>query len=987
VISTLFSPIVRAVVLSSLLLAAVSGYAAPPDQTVNSKTIRVVMDDNYPPFVFKGDQGELKGIVVDQWRLWEKKTGRSVELTGMDWSEAQRRMQAGEFDVIDTIFRNEKREAIYDFTTPYAQLDVPLFFHEDISGIRGPEDLKGFLVAVKAGDSAIDVLKKHGVTNIAEYPSYEKLIEAARYGKAMVFTVDRPPALYYLNKMGIQNRFRETRPLYYGEFHRAVLKGKAKLLSDIEGGFASISKKDYEVIDQRWMGAHIANIPYLSYTLYGTGFIAILLLLLAIWLRVLRRAVAEKTGELAKSEELFSLFMKYSPVYVYIKEVTPAGIRVLQASDNFVDMVGIAGSKMIGKCMEELFPPEFAAKISAADRAVVAKGEVYEIDEDLNGRSYTTIKFPLEQGSRTLLAGFTIDITDRKKAEAELQVAATAFESQAGMVVTDADGTILRVNRAYSEICGYSEDEVIGKNPRIFKSGLHNADFYQSMWKIIKRDGKWLGEIWDRRKNGEEYPKWLAISAVINNDGTITNYIGTHYDITELKQAEEKINKLAYFDQLTGLPNRTLLFDRLKQAMTASARNGNYGALLFIDLDNFKSLNDTHGHDIGDILLQQVAQRLITCVRAEDTVARLGGDEFVVMMVGLKVDEKTAATQTEILGEKILDVLNQPYQLKDAIHHSTPSIGVNLFRGHKTELDTLIKQADIAMYRSKEAGRNTIRFFDPEMETAVMERSSLEKDLREAIQKRQFVLHYQPQMAGGRLIGSEALVRWQHPKRGMVSPANFIPLAEETRLILALGQWVLKTACEQLALWAGKPEMSHLTVAVNVSAHQFHDAGFVDQVLAVLNKTGANPCKLKLELTESMLVTKVDEVIEKMSDLKAKGVGFSLDDFGTGYSSLSYLKRLPLDQLKIDQSFVRDILIHPNDAAIAKTVIALAQSLGFGVIAEGVETAEQLDFLASNGCYAYQGYFFSRPLPIESFDAYAKKYDLDKIGVTTENGI
>ncbi|MEI6208786.1 MAG: PAS domain S-box protein [Desulfuromonadales bacterium] len=570
-----------------------------------------------------------------------------------------------------------------------------------------------------------------------------------------------------------------------------------------------------------------------------------------------------------------------------------------------------------------------------------------------------------------LFIGSITDISFRKEAEAELRIAATAFESLTGMVVTDFEGTILRVNRAFSEISGYKEKEVIGKNPRFLKSGRHKADFYQKMWESIKRDGGWQGEIWDRRKNGEEYPKWLSISAVKGADGIVTHYVGTHYDITARKQAEEKINELAFFDQLTGLPNRTLLMDRLKQAMAASSRNGSNSALLFIDLDNFKTLNDTLGHDMGDLLLKQVAQRLTKCVREEYTTARLGGDEFVVMLTGLGTDKRAAASQTEVVGRRILAELNQPYQLKDEVCHSTPSIGATLFSDHNTEIEALLKQADLAMYRSKESGRNTMRFFDPDMETVVMERAALEKALREAVKEGQFLLHYQAQVAGGKLIGCEVLVRWQHPLRGMVSPAEFIPLAEETRLILPLGQWVLETACSQLAVWATRPEMEHLTVAVNVSAHQFLQDNFVEQVLAVLRKTGANPKRLKLELTESILVSKVDEIVKKMYALKAEGVGFSLDDFGTGYSSLSYLKRMPLDQLKIDQSFVRDVLIDPNGAAIAKTVIALAQSLGFGVIAEGIETTEQRDFLADNGCHAYQGYFFSRPLPIEGFEEYA----------------
>lgn len=579
-----------------------------------------------------------------------------------------------------------------------------------------------------------------------------------------------------------------------------------------------------------------------------------------------------------------------------------------------------------------------------------------------------------DSGNPLRMIGTHTDITERKQAEEQLHIAATAFDSQEGMIVTDPDGVILRVNRAFTEITGYTAEEAVGQTTRLLKSGRHSADFYREMWETINRTGGWQGEIWDRRKTGEEYPKWLTISAVKDNDGAVTHYVGTHFDITERKKAEEKINELAFFDQLTGLPNRTLLLDRLRQVMTASSRDGNYGSLLFIDLDNFKTLNDTLGHDMGDLLLKQVAERLTQCVRNGDSVARLGGDEFVLVLGGLSVSEREAAIGAEVVAGKVLATLNQPYQLGDVAHRCTASVGATLFMGHLATIEDLMKQADLAMYKSKEAGRNTLRFFDPDMETAVMNRAALEKDLREAVQEKQFLLHYQAQVVGaGRLTGAEVLVRWQHPLRGTVPPAEFIPLAEETGLILPLGYWVLETACAQLAAWAARPEMAHLTVAVNVSAHQFSQSDFVDQVLAVLHRTGADPQRLKLELTESLLVGNVQNIIEKMFALKAKGVGFSLDDFGTGYSSLSYLRRLPLDQLKIDQSFVRDVLSDPNDAAIAKTIVALAQSLGLGVIAEGVETEAQRDFLASSGCHAYQGYIFSRPLPLEDFEAFARR--------------
>ena len=572
------------------------------------------------------------------------------------------------------------------------------------------------------------------------------------------------------------------------------------------------------------------------------------------------------------------------------------------------------------------------------------------------------------------MIGTYTDISQRKQVEEQLHIAAAAFESLEGMVVTDAKGVILRVNQAFTEITGYTAEETVGQSTRLLKSGRHNADFYRAMWDSINRTGGWQGEIWDRRKNGEEYPKWLTISAVKDEKGVVTHYIGTHSDITERKKAEERINELAFFDQLTGLPNRTLLMDRLRQARTSSSRNGSYGALLFIDLDHFKTLNDTLGHDMGDLLLKQVAQRLSETVREGDTVARLGGDEFVVVLGGLGPNDNDAASHTEMIAEKLLASLNQTYSLGDAVHRSAASIGVTLFMGDLSSIDDLMKQADLAMYKAKEDGRNSWRFFDPDMESAVKQRVALEDDLRVALAEQQLLLHYQAQVEGdGCLTGAEVLVRWQHPQRGMVSPTDFIPLAEESGLILPLGNWVLVTACTQLAVWASRPEMTHLTLAVNVSAHQFSRNDFVDQVLTVLTDTGANPERLKLELTETLLVENVQSVIEKMTALKAIGVGFSLDDFGTGYSSLSYLKRLPLDQLKIDQSFVRDVLHDPNDAAIAKTIVALAQSLGLGVIAEGVETALQRDFLADSGCHAYQGYFFSRPLPLESFEQFAHR--------------
>jgi diguanylate cyclase (GGDEF)-like protein/PAS domain S-box-containing protein len=566
------------------------------------------------------------------------------------------------------------------------------------------------------------------------------------------------------------------------------------------------------------------------------------------------------------------------------------------------------------------------------------------------------------------------DISERKQAEEAVRIAATAFESYQGMFITNAERVILRTNKAFTTITEFSAEEAVGKSPGILSSGRHAEAFYSAMTRCLEIEGAWQGEIWNRRKGGEVFPAWLSISAVRDSAGRTSHYVAIFSDISERLRARAQIDTLAFYDPLTQLPNRRLLMDRLEQASHVSTRHRRNNALLFIDLDNFKMLNDTLGHRQGDLLLVQVARRLKTCIREGDTVAHLGSDEFVVMLEDLSEDAVEAATQAETVGAKILSAFTAAFELEGTAHHCTPSIGVALFGADDPETsDHPLQRAELAMFQSKAAGRNTLRFFDSRMQAEVSARAEMEADLRAAISGGQFVLHFQPQVVGqGRVAGVEALVRWQHPQRGMVSPAEFISLAEECGLILPLGQWVLEAACIQLANWAVEPELADLTMAVNVSARQFRQIDFVDSVLATLERTQACPKRLKLELTESMLVDDVEAVIAKMGMLKSKGVSFSLDDFGTGYSSLAYLKRLPLDQLKIDQGFIRNIVSDPNDAAIAKMVVALAESMGLAVIAEGVELQAQADFLAHLGCHAYQGYLFSRPLPTDALASYVR---------------
>ncbi|MBZ0106338.1 MAG: EAL domain-containing protein [Sulfuricella denitrificans] len=565
------------------------------------------------------------------------------------------------------------------------------------------------------------------------------------------------------------------------------------------------------------------------------------------------------------------------------------------------------------------------------------------------------------------------DITESKKIEADLRIAATAFEAQIGIIVTNAEGIILRVNRAFSVETGYQAEEAIGQTPRMLRSGRHGDEFYAAMWDSLHRSGVWQGEIWDRRKSGEVYPKWMTITAVKDDNGTTVNYVSTQVDITESKAAAEEIKNLAFFDPLTQLPNRRLFQDRLQQARVASVRSGRYGALMILDMDHFKTINDTLGHAMGDQVLIEVARRLNKTVREGDTIARLGGGEFVVLLEGLSHQREEAATQAELAAEKIRVILGQTYSLNEHEYHSTPSIGISLFLAHQENETDLLRYADVALYQAKAAGRNAIRFYDPVMQSILEKRTSMEADLRHALEKQQLRLFYQVQVDSlCRPVGTEVLLRWEHPERGMVLPDQFIPLAEDTGLIVPIGAWVLETACAQLKTWQDDAQTSDLTLSVNVSGRQFRQPDFVAQVQRTLVESGAKPRLLKLELTESVVLENVEDAIMKMQALKSLGLEFSMDDFGTGHSSLSYLKRLPLDQIKIDRSFVRDIATDSNDAVIVNTIIAMSQTLGLSVIAEGVETDAQREFLGSHGCHVFQGYLYSKPVPLDQFEAWVK---------------
>jgi diguanylate cyclase (GGDEF)-like protein/PAS domain S-box-containing protein len=659
--------------------------------------------------------------------------------------------------------------------------------------------------------------------------------------------------------------------------------------------------------------------------------------------------------------------------------------RYIDVNDAFLGMIGFTREELLGRTSLELgiwVDPEDRKRMTDAVRLHGACRDIEAPFRKKNGEIFWAVmsasKIDVE-GVECVLS-ISRDITEAKADKLRLGEAAQAlkvseeryrkvFQTSLDPILINraSDRRFIDANQAFLDVMGFECEEVIGKTSLELDLWVNPGDLAVLDEALARNLSFRNVEVQVRKKNGETL--WGLMSATVIEIDGVQCVLSVTRDITQAKAAEDEIHNLAFYDPLTGLPNRRLLIERLHGSLAVGGRNARLRALLFVDLDNFKTLNDTLGHQTGDLLLQEAARRLAACVRENDTLGRLGGDEFVVMLEDLSEVPEEAAAQAGAVSEKILSLVSQPYLLNGREYRSSASIGVSVFGHHRESSKEILQQADIAMYQAKGAGRNTTRFFAPALQAAVNARATLEQELRQAIKAEQFVLFYQPQIDRNRLAGAEALIRWNHPRRGLLNPGEFIALAEETELILPIGKSVLEAACRQIAAWAGHKKTAKLAVSVNISARQFRQPHFVQEVLGALESAGANAKNLRLELTETILVENVQDVIDKMKELKAHGLRFSLDDFGTGYSSLAYLKKLPLDQLKIDRSFIRDILSDESSAAIAQTIISLSRAMGLTVIAEGVETEAQREFLTRLGCHAFQGYLFSRPLPLDEFQA------------------
>ena len=981
--------------------------------------IRIGIDRDFAPYEWVSENGSYQGLAADYMKILEQKLGVPFEIIkNKPWSEVLDMAKQGQVDILSFAVITPERSKYLRFSSPYKASQVVIIDNNQGGFIGELDNLTGKVVAIEKGYFMEELLRNRypNITLLTTVDTSHAL-ELVAQSKADAYVGDAGSANYAIKKNGLLNLRFSGQTEFSSQHSTAVIKQKPELLSIINKALASLPADQVDSIYNRWLGLKIeAGIPTKTLFQYIT-FSFLLFFIFIFWIyrlrkEIKRREIIEQREQshasilelLAKGERLETVLYSLIEAHEQQNPEMICSILMLDHDGQYLNnsvapnlptfyrtaIEGININDTVGACTSAAMTKE---KCIISD---IQNDDSSEPLKELAKKAglVACSSFPILSSTDKLLGTFTCyfrkihtptqsEVNDvdkiaalasiaieQNQANTELKIAATALESQEGLMITDNRNNILRVNQAFTMITGYGADEVIGKNPNILSSGQHDSDFYTQMWEEINAQGNWDGQVWNKRKNGEIYPQRLSLSVVKNDFGVITNYVASFRDVTDSVAASEEIKNLAFYDYLTHLPNRRLLNDRLKHAITSATRNGRYCALLFLDLDHFKTLNDTLGHDIGDLLLSQVSKRILSCTCKVDTVARLGGDEFIILLEDISSLPEVAASKAEITSNKIISELMRPYQLKKHSYDCTASIGISMFNDDSESVDELLKHADIAMYQAKTSGRNTLRFFNPYMQEVINERVQLEKQLRKAIDEKQFELFYQVQTdADGTTVGAEALIRWFHPEQGMISPVKFIPLSEDTGLILPIGEWVLETACAQLKLWQQSEHTKHLSLSLNVSYQQFSQKSFEQQVKSIVKRHNINPQGLKLELSESLLADDMEHLITIMSNLGELGIKFSLDDFGTGYSSLQYLKVLPLHQLKIDQSFVRDISTDDNDKAIVRTIIAMAHSLDLEVIAEGVETVEQRQFLLENNCSYYQGYLFSKPLPIDEMES------------------
>jgi diguanylate cyclase (GGDEF)-like protein/PAS domain S-box-containing protein len=1056
--------------------------------------LRVVLDDNYPPFVFRTQEGKLEGYSVDAWRLWQKKTGVEVELTGTSWVQANRMLQAGNADVIDPVFRTPEREAEYDFSPPYAEGSAAIYAATTVTGIHDLASLRGFEVGVQQGDACGEELRRAGVSGVRPFADYHQLLAAAASQSVKLFCLDEYPADYYLYQLGLHRSYVKAFEVYRNHLRRGVREGDAATLEMVNRGMAQITPAENKALEDKWIGRTIVPTGYARQLGEALVVLAALVLVLAAWLASVGRAVRVRTAELEKEKAQWRTLVESSPDLVWMKDVRGAYVACNRA---LAQLLGMTREDIIGKTDDELFGAGAANRRRQADDVALRGGHPVTIEEQLAPRGaphiMETIKTPvvqpdgtvlgvlgvardvterwrheqtiheqamllgemsaqahigawemdpasgtftwtaevgriygarlpqpftredylnlhteehrsqaalalaaavergepfdleldivtadgtpkcvrticrplLEDGRVVKLRGTVQDVTERRRLEESMRLANLLYQtSNEAIVVTNETNRIVGANPAFTQQTGYELHEVLGNAPPMFSAGLHNDGFYDRLWRELLANGHWQGELVDRNKDGATAARFVNMRVIRNPDGQVYRHVIQFVDITEQKQKDELIWRQSNFDAFTGLPNRRLFLDRLEQEIRKA--HGAHGgvAVLLLDLDRFKEINDTFGHAKGDLALAEVATRIGACVPEGATIGRLGGDTFALI-----VGEFDQRPRLEKLAGDVIDAIAAPLRLDEReVAYVSASVGISIYPEDGTTPPDLVRNAEHAMYLAKHAGRGRFEYFTPSLQQQARIRLMLTNDLRQALARNQLELYYQPivEVASGRIRKAETLLRWLHPQQGLISPARFIPLAEEAGLINQIGDWVLREAIASADRWRSKYG-SVIELSVNISPVQFGESGR-PAWLELLVRSQLPPNSITVEITEGVLVSDTDQVKECLRTLHANGTRVSIDDFGTGFSALSYLKRFDVDYLKIDKSFVNHMAENGNDKALTEAIIDIAHRLGIEAIAEGVESLAQRDMLADFGCDYIQGHFYSQAVTKEAFE-------------------
>ncbi len=960
---------------AALLVTLIFAFTPVAGAEGPAQTLRVGVFQNETKIFYEG--GIAKGIFIDLLEAIAAEEHWQITYQPCNFAECLTMLRAGQIDLLPDVALTAERANTLDFHTVAAISSWSQVFGRPGELPTTALDLAGKRLVVLNGsltaETAQSMLTGFGIDFVLmEVATLPEAFAMVRDGRA-----DAVAANFYYGAANAPKYGLVESTIMFGPNRSFFATGKgrhAEVLEAIDRHlrvWRDQPDSPYAQTLKKWIGAGArAGSPLLW---QGIALLGLLLLGALIALAVFRRRIdlAVRDVEAARAHQQAML----DAVPDLLFDIDTEG-RYRGFHSPRTDLLAAPREALIGRTIDDVLDADAAAtcRLALAEAAATGRASGYEYAVDLpQGRRWFELSVSRKAavGDEAGFIALARDITDRKRAEDDLRVAAIAFESQEGMFITDAKGIIVRVNRALSFITGHAADAVVGREAGSFDDVRHGEAFQQSRRDELLRTGKWQGEVWHRRADGSVCPDWVTVTAVRDDAGRTTHYVGTLTDNTFRRQAEEEIRQLAFYDALTQLPNRRLMYDRLARVQTHASRYSRQGCLMLLDLDNFKSLNDTLGHDVGDQLLIEVAARLKECVRGGDTVARLGGDEFVVILDDLDAGGMAAA-HAEAVATKILQRLAEPYDLAvkrpgggtaPRRHHGSSSIGLTLFDGLEPPADELLKRADSAMYQAKGAGRGTLQFYDPAMQAAALARTTLEAELRIGADSGQLLLLYQPQFdRGGRITGIEALLRWQHPTRGLLVPQDFLAIADDSGLIHGIGQWVLEAVADQLAAWARDPLLASLTMTINITPRQFAHQEFADGVLAALGRADAPPERLRLDLAEGVLGRDIEGVARRMRFLCEHGIAFALDDFGTGVSSLAGLRRLPLDRLKVDASFVRDALHDDSDALVARAVLALGLALGLEVVAEGVESAAQYEFLAAQGCHVFQGNHLCPPL-------------------------